>query len=138
MTINSNDLGSAIKKFTFVDVDGDVLATMKINPMDVRLSARMKEVGDFFQNELPEYENKQNLESLVEFNNAVEDKICYVLGYDAKQSLFGMLSATTILPDGDFFAEKIANLIKEAIEPVVTERVEKMKKVKKYTEKYTG
>ncbi len=135
-TVNES-LGSSILKFTFTDNDGDVVASFRLNPADVRLVNRIREAAEFFANAAQEAPVSATAEDILQYNNAVEDKICYVLGYDARQSLFGFMSATTVLDDGEIFAKKILAKIEEAAVQEIRKRKEAlMAAVKKHTAKY--
>lgn len=139
-TDNTN-LGSSILKFTFTDDDGDVVASFRLNPADVRLASRFAEAAKSFANlakEAPaEATAEATAEDVLRYNDAVEEKICYVLGYDAHESLFGFMSATTILDDGEMFAQKVMKKIEEAVLPEVRKRKEAlMANVRKHTAKY--
>lgn len=135
-TVNEN-LGSSVLKFTFTDSDGDVVASFRLNPADVRLAGRIQEAAKFFAQAAKEAPEKATADDILKFNNAVEDKICYVLGYDARQSLFGFMSATTVLEDGEIFAKKILDKIEKAVVQEIQKRKETlMAAVRKHTAKY--
>lgn len=135
-TVNEN-LGTSIQKFTFTDDDGVVVASFRLNPADVRLVNRIRDAAEFFAAEAKNAPAMATAEDILRFNNAVEDKICYVLGYDARQSLFGFISATTVLADGEIFAKKILAKIEEAAVQEIQKRKEAlMAAVKKHTAKY--
>lgn len=135
-TINTQ-FDSGLRKFTFTDSDGDVIASFKLNPTDIKLAARCEEMADYFSKLSENAPEFSTVAEVAKYNNDIEDKICYMLGYDAKETLFGFLSATTILPDGSIFANKIMERIVETIEPEVKKRSQKMQQsVAKYTAKY--
>ena len=48
-TINAS-LGSSLMKFTFTDSDGEVLASFRMNPGDIKLAHRCQEVSSYFEN----------------------------------------------------------------------------------------
>lgn len=131
-------INSGILKFTFTDSDGDVFASFKMNPTDVRLLDRCKEISQWFSDVKESMANCSTAEELAKLNSDLEDKICDLLGYDARQSLFGFMSATTILPDGDIFAVKVMDKIVATVEPEIEKRKQAMQKAAaKYTAKYT-
>ena len=41
--------GSSLLKFTFTDDDGEVLASFRMNPADVKRAQRCKEVAEYFE-----------------------------------------------------------------------------------------
>ena len=138
--MNNHDvnIGSALLKFKFRDEDGEIISSFRINPADVKLAKRCAEVSGYFEdlhNRIPE---NATIDDVIKFNDELEEKICYLLGYDAKQSLFGQMSATTIMPDGNLFAVHIVENIVQAVGPEVKKRQENMAQaVAKHTAKYT-
>jgi hypothetical protein len=131
-------IGAALLKFTFSDEDGEVVASFKINPADVKLAVRCEEVAAYFEEKKNAAPETASLQDLAKYTEDLENKICYLLGYDAKESLFGLLSATTILPSGELFAFLILDKVAGAIAPEVAKRRQKMQKAAaKYTDKYT-
>lgn len=135
-TVNTN-LGSSILKFTFTDDDGEVVASFRMNPADVRLAGRVQESANFFRKAAQSAPEQATAADILKYNNDVEEEICRVLGYDARESLFGFMSATTILADGEMFAQKILKRIEEAVLPEIQKRKAALAAaVKKHTAKY--
>lgn len=135
-TVNTN-LGSSILKFTFTDDDGEVVASFRLNPADVRLAGRVQEAANFFRKAAQSAPEQATAADILKYNNDVEEEICRVLGYDARESLFGFMSATTILADGEMFAQKILKKIEEAVLPELQKRKAALAAaVKKHTAKY--
>ena len=61
------------------------------------------------------------------------------LGYDARDSIFGEVSAATVLPNGDLFAMVVLDTIAKAVKSESEKRAKKSDDaVKKYTAKYDG
>lgn len=137
MAIVNSSLGSTLVKFTFSDDDGEVLASFRINPADIKLGKRCQEVSEYFQSAQATMPQNQSLEEMAEINDRLEEKIVYLLGYDAHQSLFGVISAMTVCDDGDIFAFKVLNKIVEAVEPEMRKRKQAMADaMSKHTAKY--
>ena len=135
-TVNTN-LGSSILKFTFTDDDGEVVASFRLNPADVRLAGRVQEAANFFRKAAQSAPEQATAADILKYNNDVEEEICRVLGYDARESLFGFMSATTILEDGEMFAQKILKKIEEAVLPEIQKRKAALAAaLKKHTAKY--
>ena len=135
-TVNTN-LGSSIPKFQFTDDDGEVVASFRLNPADVRLAGRVQEAANFFRKASQSAPEQATAADILKYNNDVEEEICRVLGYDAHQELFGFMSATTILEDGEMFAQKILDMISEAVLPEIQKRKAALAAaVKKHTAKY--
>lgn len=76
---------------------------------------------------------------MAELNKQIEDKINYLLGYEASKDLFKEpITATTVFGNGQVFAYIVLDKIAEAIAPEIEKRKKKMQAaVNKYTEKYT-
>lgn len=131
-------IGSSLLKFTFSDDDGNVVASFRINPLDVKLAQRFQDVSGFFENIKEQAPETATLEDIVQLNNDIEEKICYILGYDAKESLFDQISATSVLGDGTMFVNLIVEKILDHIGPEIERRQKSMSKaVEKHTAKYT-
>ena len=129
-------LNSGLMKFTFTDTDGEVIASFRLNPTDVRLAKRCDEAITYFR-DLRQKTQQIGEGDLYRLNDELEEKICTMLGYNARETLFGELSATTVLPDGDIFAVKVLETVAQAVEPEVKKRAAAMEKtVAKYTAKY--
>lgn len=120
-----------------LEEENEILASFRMNPGDVKLAKRCQEVSSFFENlgnALPE---NAGLDDLVKLNDELEDKICYLLGYDAKQSLFGFISATSIMEDGNMFVVHVMQTIAEKVAPAIAKRKQSMAAaVAKHTAKY--
>lgn len=124
-------IDSGLMRFSITDVDGDEIGWFRLNPTDVRLVSRAEEISEFFKAHKPGDGN------LAETEAVLEDKICDLLGYDARKDLFGILSATTVMPDGDMFLLTILDAIHSAIKPELEARGKKMQeKMQQYTGKY--
>lgn len=133
--VNTN-IGSSLLKFTFTDQDGDVVASFKINPADVKLAQRCQELSDYYQKIAENTSETESIEEAVKFNDELEGKICYLLGYDARATLFGMISATSVMADGNMFAVHVMNKIVEVAGPEIEKRKKSMAKAAKHTAKY--
>lgn len=119
-------IGSSLLKFTFTDEDGDVFAHFKMNPTDVRLINRCEELANFAEKLAKEMPDAPTAEEIVQYNAKLEEKFNDFLGYDASSTLFGMMSATTVLDDGTIFAAKVLERILEAVKPELEKRHKKM------------
>lgn len=137
MINTAKSIEANILHFTFSDDDGNVLASFRLNPADVRIADRVQECAEHFAKAAKEIPERVTFDDVLKYNNDLEDKICYVLGYDAHQELFGFMSATTILADGETFAKKVMRLISDAvIEDLRKRREALVAAVKKHTAKY--
>lgn len=137
MTAINTNVGSSLLKFTFSDADGEVVASFRMNPADIKLAHRCQEVQAYFKNLHNNTPESATLEDAVKFNDELEEKFCYLLGYDAKQSLFGLISATSIMGDGNMFAVTIMDKITENVGPEIQKRKQSMAAaVAKHTAKY--
>lgn len=136
-TINKN-INSGLLKFTFTDSDGDVFAYFKMNPADVKLAARCEEVSDFFNKKSEIASANPTVEEMAKYSDELTEKIDYLLGYKASETLFGsLMSPITVLPNGDIFAFVVLETIADAVGTEIRKRKQKMHKAaSKYTEKY--
>lgn len=128
------NVGNALTKIDFKDEDGIVLGFLKINLMDVRLVNKLNDCAAFFKNY--KFEGT-DVEKLSAIDLDLMDKFCFILGYDCRDTLFGILSPTTVLEDGSMFAIEILNRISEVFSVEVKQRAEARKKaMQKYTQNY--
>ena len=126
MAAINTGIGSAFMKFTFTDDDGEIVASFRVNPADIKLARRCQEVSEYLAGLRDKTSETATLDDAVKFNDELEEKICYLLGYDAKQSLFGMISATSIMGDGNMFVIHVVNKITEVVGPEIRKRKQSM------------
>ena len=132
--INSN-ISVGKLNFTFTDEDGDVFSSFRLNPADIGVANRWAEVADFFgkrqDNEI------SSIADVVRLNTELEEKICYVLGYDCRKTVFGEVPATTVLPSSEMFAMVVLETVANAVKPELEKRNKKSEAaIAKYTAKY--
>lgn len=128
-------VSTGLLSIKFADENGDVLSSFKMNPTDVNIAKRCAEVADYFKG----WEDKpiSTIDDAAEINRELEEKICYILGYDAKESVFGEVTATTVLEDGRMFGMAVMEAIANAVNEESRKRAKKSDEaVKKYTAKY--
>ena len=131
---NNIKVKTGIQTYTFTDEDDHVFSSFRLNPTDVNLAARAFEVGDWFEH--VGEQKVETAEDLAKLNKDIEEKISYVLGYEASD-IFGEVTATTVFPDGTVFAYLVLDKILNEIEPAIQKRKAKLEKAsEKYLEKY--
>ena len=122
-------------KFTFTDEEGEVFSSFQMNPTDVNLAKRCEEVSAKYST--MQERSLTNISEVAEYCAELEEQICYILGYDARESIFGEISALTVLPDGKLFAIVVLETIAEKVRPEIEKRTKKAAAaVKKHTAKY--
>ena len=131
-TINTN-IDDGFLLFTFTNKQGEVFSSFKLNPTDINIAARAEELETFFE------QAQESVKEMAEINKQIEDKINYMLGYEASKDLFKEpITATTVFGNGQVFAYIVLDKINEALTPEIEKRKKKMQEVvNKYTEKYT-
>lgn len=128
------NVGNALTRIEFKDEDGIVLGFLKINLTDIRLVNKLNECAEFFKNY--NFEGT-DIEKRVSLDRDLMDKFCYVLGYDCRETLFGVLTPTTIMEDGAMFAVSVLNRISEVFSSEIKQRAEaRANHIQKYTQKY--
>ena len=136
MAATNKNIGSSLLKFTFSD-DGEVLASFRMNPMDIKVAQRCQEVSEFFSEISAVIPERGTIEDVVKFNDTVEEKICYLVGYDARPTLFGLISGTSIMSDGRMFVAHIMDTIIAAVSVELAKRKQSMiRAAEKHTAKY--
>ncbi len=128
---------TGIITFTFTNEDDEVFSKFKMNPTDVNLMKRAEEVSEYFSARKNKVEDSVSGADLSKYNDEIEEKINYLLGYDARKDIFGEITATTVSPEGDIFAFVLMDFIIEKLRPEIEKRNENMQSaVAKYTDKY--
>lgn len=132
-------IDDGILTFTFTNNQGEVFASFKLNPTDVNIAARAEEVSEFFEHLNESASKVETFKDVAKLNELIQDKINYLLGYEASKDLFKEpITATTVFEDGRMFVHIVMDKIADAIAPEVEKRRKKMQAaVDKYTEKYT-
>ena len=141
LTLN---VASGAKLVPIIDADGEQIGSFRFNPTDTNIAYRYKEVVDFFENHIKDFaigsdenlEGDEILERGLALQNAVNEKIDLLIGYEAHGSVFEKCGAMSITENGDFFYEQIIGGIAELIEQTTKQRVKKMEKIRKATARY--
>nr|DAM67193.1 MAG TPA: hypothetical protein [Caudoviricetes sp.] len=125
--------------FTFTNKQGEVFSSFKLNPTDINIAVRAEELEDFFNRMQESIKKVSSRKEIAELNKQIEDKINYLLGYEASKDLFKEpITATTVFGNGQVFAYIVLDKIAEAVEPEIEKRKKKMQAAaNKYIEKYT-
>lgn len=137
-TINTK-IDDGILTFTFTNNQNEIFASFRLNPTDVNIAARAEEVSAFFEKMEETVKNVASAKEAAKLNELIQDKINYLLGYEASKDLFREpITATTVFENGQMFANIVLDKVADAIAPEIEKRREKMQaEVDKYTEKYT-
>lgn len=137
-TINTK-IDDGILTFTFTNNQNEIFASFRLNPTDVNIAARAEEVSVFFEKMEETVKNVTSAKEAAKLNELIQDKINYLLGYEASKDLFREpITATTVFGNGQMFANIVLDKVADAIAPEIEKRREKMQvEVDKYTEKYT-
>lgn len=133
----TRQFNTGLIKFTFTDENGEVFSSFRMNPTDVNLLTRAEEVSDYFEKRKNDISGEVSGAALKAYNDEIEEKINYLLGYEASKDIFGVITATTVNPDGEIFAWVVLDFIAEKLAPEMEKRAKKMQaNVSKYTAKY--
>ena len=132
-------IDDGILTFTFTNNDGEIFSSFKLNPTDINVAARAEELAEYFEQLKDTIKAVKSSKEMAEINAQMEDKLNYLLGYEASRDLFKEpITATTVFGNGQVFAYIVLDKITEAIAPEIEKRKKKMQAaVNKYTEKYT-
>lgn len=137
-TINTK-IDDGILTFTFTNNQNEIFASFRLNPTDVNIAARAEEVSAFFEKTEETVKNVTSAKEAAKLNELIQDKINYLLGYEASKDLFREpITATTVFGNGQMFANIVLDKVADAIAPEIEKRRKKIQaEVDKYTEKYT-
>ena len=132
--MKNTKIDTGIQTHQFFDKDDHIFASFRINPTDINLAARAQEAGEFLN--LEKNKELKDIQTAAALNKEIEEKISYVLGYDASD-LFGEVTATTIFPNGEMWAMVVLDAILNDVQPAIQERLKKMDKAaEKYLKQY--
>lgn len=119
------------------DETGAKIGEFGLNPSDIGIVDRFRAVIDFF-NSYDDAEDGEPLEKAAELNRKIGEQFDYLLGENAHEGIFGKVSALSLNSDGDFFFEGVIEGLGGIIEQITKKRVDKkLRKIKKYTDKYS-
>lgn len=128
---------TGVLKFVLTDSDGDSVASFRLNPTDVRLASRLEEVAKWFSELSENAPERATVADIQKYNDDLENKLAYVLGGNAKETLFSVLPAVSIMPDGTLFAVEVFAKLYEAVVPEINKRRNNLQAaVAKHTAKY--
>lgn len=128
------NVGEVLTTIIVKDSGGITVGAMRVNLFDVRLVSRLQEIAEFLRGFRPA---GNGIERMMAMDVALEDKFCYLLGYDCRAELFGVLSPTSILPDGEMYTIRILQTIEENFADKIKERAEARAAVlDKYLQRY--
>ena len=119
----------------------ELIGAFRINPADPDIALRAEKAVDNF-NQLSFTEpasNDEALDIIRDFTSEVHTLFNAFLGYNAAPELFSGCSALSVVPDGDFYFEKVMAYIVKTVDKVANSRVnKKLAKIRKATAKYRG
>ena len=131
------NMGATLVPFEFTDIDGEVFASFKLNPADVRLVERLESFATKIQELKDKEDGDDDYEKSLRFTEAVENLFCELIGYDVHECLFGRISATAENENGLPFFAIILDVIGEQGGKEVAKRAKKTESaIRKYTDKY--
>lgn len=134
---HKTDAATGMMKFSLTDDDSDIVASFRLNPADIRLASRFQEVAGWFEDLAKNAPSTATVAEVQQYNDALEEKLAYVLGGNSRESLFGVLPAVSIMPTGNLFAAEVFDQMSGAIIPEIKARRQKMQAAaSKYTAKY--
>lgn len=98
-------IDDGILVFTFTNNKDEVFSSFKLNPTDINVAARAEELTEYFEQFKDSIQKVTSGKEMAELNKQLEDKINYLLGYEASKDLFKEpITATTVFGNGQVFA----------------------------------
>ena len=131
------------KTYDIENKEGRLLGQFSFNPSDTGIIHRHAEVVksleelemSFSSND----EKKSRDEVLKEVEEAIYEKINYLLDADVAESFFSIMGPLSPLASGQYYIESVLDAIGQAIQAETGERVKKInRKISKHTSKYHG
>lgn len=121
------------------DKDGETLGTFKFIPTDTGIIGRYDKVIEFFNSIefTDEMTDEETAEKVKELDTKIGEQFNFLFGYKVADGIFGKCAPCTVTENGDMYFEVVLEQIAGLIEKVMKTRIEKkLKKIRKYTDKY--
>lgn len=119
--------------FTFTNEREEVFSEIRLNVMDPGLVLRIEAAVAHFRSAAKKPITSQ--EEWQAFNDDLEEQICNIVGYDARKSAFGKVSAAAILPSGERFGALVLRTISKHGAAEINKRRKRMAEI---AHRYTG
>lgn len=137
---NNIIIDDGAKTYNIKNKRGQMLGKFTFRPSDTNIIDRYKEVAKFYESyQMPEKTGdlEKDTENIRKVEKEIVDQISYLIGADAKEELFGILGAFSLLESGELFVENVLSSIATVIEREMNVRTQKVKKrMNKYVAKY--
>ncbi len=132
-------IDTGAKNYELLDKDGQRLGVFKFHPSDTRIISRYEKVVEFFES--TEFQNSVSEEEAAQQIVEIDKKICeqfdFLLCYPVSKGLFEGCGPLSLTDDGDYYFEKVLEVIVNIVEAATSQRVKKkLEKVNKATAKY--
>ena len=127
-----------MRRILYRDGDGEIIASVKINPADNRLPSRLRDFALKAKQKAKTGGSGESVDALGQCDDAIADLFCELVGYDCRKTLFGIVSPTTVLNDGRLFAACVLEDIKAVAKPEL-ERAARARRtaIEKHLQKYS-
>ena len=126
-----------MRKILYRDGDGEIIASVKINPADNRLPSRLRDFA-VKAKQKAKTAGSESIDALGQCDDAIADLFCELLGYDCRKTLFGIVSPTTVLDDGRLFAACVLEDIKSVARPELEKTARARRAaIEKHLQKYS-
>ena len=76
MAVINTGVGASFLKFAFTDDDGEIIASFRMNPGDVKLALRCQEVSAYFEDLRDRTPEHATLEDAVKLNDELPKSRC--------------------------------------------------------------
>jgi hypothetical protein len=134
-TIKTDSI-TGLMKFRLTDEDGDAVASFRLNPADARTLKGLETACAEAQKMAEAAPAVATTDDIATYNDKLEGIVCNGLGIK-RDSVFGVIPGTTILPDGDLYAVHVLGTVADVMAPEIAKRKGKMQDAAaKYTAKY--
>lgn len=128
-------LDDGTKEYTIRNTFGEIIAKFRFNALETGIIERYKELSKEFTEIV--FDENSNADTIVTLDHKIIDLFSRLLNRDVSVDIFGNIKPLTATSNGDFFCEKVLELIGTIIEGESGERLEaKKSKIKKATKKY--
>lgn len=125
-------------EYEFLDVNGNVLFTLRFNP-DLDIARRYEKTVDFLNKMFADQEDQEEkgIDAFFEKCDELKEQLNELFNSDISTPIFSVMNPFTPLENGKFYIEEIIEKLGDIVETELNVRVKRVQsRQNKYTAKY--
>ena len=128
-------INTGFVKVPVLDEDGEELGFIRFNPTDADIVKRYKSVVEYFKS-LEGLDDNMDINGISLVSDEIKSKLDYLFNSNVSDTLFSRCSPLSPMEDGELFLFHVLDPIKDLMNQIMDERMEKMRKVEEATKDY--